>query len=264
MSDITSTTSNDDTPGAAPPAGVPLAVGVAAGAAGLAVWLLAAGDGAPRLASGAAVGLMAALAAWLVADAAIAWPGRRTAPVAAPADGAVTRWRAQFRKWLSYRFVAAGLAAICGAVAAYVQLTPDRVRADSALALGAPVLLGLLVAVLGAVVTLNRASAWESRLARWTAKPSGPAIPETPKGGETPKGDEKAKRDEKPEGDKAPVATSPVVPPSPPAPPPPPLVDLSPPPAPPDRTESEKKRSSQGNQVPKPDPNDGDEPPPGS
>ena len=129
-------------------------------------WYLLASDAWPTVVvSVLAVGLMVGLAVWLAAD----WANDRRLLRQARSGprGEAGPGRQWLRRRLPVRYGAAGLAALCGAAAAFVRLTPDRVLKSDVLTLGFPVLVGLLVAAAGATAALMRGSAWEKLFDDW-------------------------------------------------------------------------------------------------
>ncbi len=58
-------------------------------------------------------------------------------------------------------------AAVCGAVATFLFLTPERVLQHDILTLGLASLLGLVISLVGAVATWKRTEAWEALFAQW-------------------------------------------------------------------------------------------------
>ncbi len=163
----------------------PAAFGLVAGALAAIGWMAASSDSTPAGAVAAgAFGLLAALAVWLLVDT-IDDHLRRSRSLTADKSeieyGQATVWGERLRRHLRTRYAAAALAAMCGAVATYVRLTPERVLHQDHLTLGFPALVGLGVAAIGSWATLARTSAWESLFADWPRQkvdpPQGQSLP---------------------------------------------------------------------------------------
>ena len=166
-----------------------LAVSLVIGGASAVVWLAIVQDRRPAaLLAAFAFGATLGLGAWLIADAlddqrrrgrvstelkerqSQGWPAEAAAQCRSDGisyQSAANDWAADLERRLWIRYAGGALAAVCGAVATFLFLTPERVLQHDILTLGLASLLGLVISLVGAVATWKRTEAWEALFAQW-------------------------------------------------------------------------------------------------